>query len=77
MAKFITRPIGSKFRCNGVELEVVENTRGAEGYCGRLDCRCYFDDFCGTSEDSLLCRGTCSNFSRADGKDVYFKEVES
>lgn len=75
MSEIITRPIGSHFNCNGVELEVVENFYGPDGYCGRLTEPCYFDEVCYKSESEHLCRGCCSNYTRTDGKDVYFRRV--
>lgn len=77
MSEIITRPIGSHFKCNGVELVVVENTRGVDGYCGGEVFPCYFGDNCsGRDKDMLFCRGCCSDLTRTDGKDVYFREVE-
>lgn len=75
MSDYITRPIGSRFKYNDVELEVVENTIGPEGYCDRG--HCYFEEDCSTIDECFLCRGLCSNYSRSDGRDVYFKEVKS
>lgn len=79
MSEIITRPIGSHFNCDGVELVVVENTDGIEGYCGTEIEPCYFanrhgDGLC-TMENAIC--GCCYGFSRSDGKDVYFREVKS
>ena len=73
--EMLTRPIGTRFNCCGVVLEVVENTLGPDGFCGGENDHCYFDDGC--DKDMFECRGCCSNYTRSDGKDVYFKEVES
>lgn len=74
MAKFITRPIGSKFLCNGVELEVVNNTSYPKSLC----VGCYFDADCDTCTNKFReITGSCSGFSREDCADVYFKEVNS
>lgn len=75
MSQVHTRPIGSKFLCNGVELEVVENTCGPDGYCGGQNFECYFDGHCDNKD--FICRGTCSSYTRSDGKDVYFRRVKS
>lgn len=74
MSEIITRPIGSHFNCNGVELVVVENTLGIEGYCGPEEDPCFFAGCLCTWKE--IC-GSCSKLSRNDGRDVYFKEVKS
>lgn len=73
--KIITRAIGSRFLYDGVVIEVMENTRGPEGYCDGG--HCYFEGDCSAKAESFICRGTCSEFSRLDGRDVFFKEVKS
>lgn len=79
MSEIITRPIGSRIYCDGVELIVVENTSGIKGYCGTEVDPCYFanrngDGLC--AMDCSIC-GCCYSCSRSDGKDVYFREVKS
>lgn len=72
--KGFTRPIGTRFNCIGVELEVVENTQGPDGYC----IGCYFDGACHDCGNEVFgCRGCCSDYTRTDGKDVIFKVVKS
>lgn len=75
----ITRPIGSRFLCNGVLLEVVENTRGYDGWCGGKEDICYFSRKGGYGCDKVdyVGVGRCSSLDRSDGKDVYFREVKS
>lgn len=70
-----TRPVGSHFKCCGVELVVVENTHGPDGYCGGEEDPCYFEGGECTKCSDIL--GHCSNYIRDDCKDVYFKEVKS
>lgn len=70
MEDWITRPIGEKFDCNGVPLEVVEE--------GEVACEgCYFrhPQFC-CHCDIMAIIGLCSAIERDDEKDVIFKEVE-
>ena len=74
-----TRPIGSRFLCNDVLIEVVENTRGCDGWCGGIEEDCNFSrkgDY-GCNKVDFVGVGRCSSFDRSDGKDVYFKEVKS
>ena len=79
MSKTITRPIGSRLYCDGVELIVVENTAGVEGYCGTEVDPCYFANRHGDGVCTMDCSifGLCSSYARSDGKDVYFREVKS
>lgn len=67
MSNNLSRPIGSRFTYNGVELEVVENTHGSDGYCKG----CYFEEKCDSV--SFVIRGFCSNFTRTDCRDVIFR----
>ena len=73
MSVIITRPIGSRFKCNGVELEVVENLLGSDGFCEG----CYFDEVGCWNDEYLQIRGNCSYFVRDDCKDVCFRRVRS
>lgn len=78
MSNVITRPIGTRFNYNGVELEVVENTLAPDNFCGGESDPCYFWNECAKRNyDIVKCRGCCGDFTRTDGKDVYFKEVKS
>lgn len=74
MSKYITRPVGSHFNYEGIELVVVENTNGPDGYCGGEEDPCFFTDGFFCMKHSEVC-GHCSKYARDDYKDVYFKEV--
>ena len=71
MEDFITRPIGEKFDYEGDMLEVamMKNglCKGCYFYGGYINCK---------NREVRNTIGYCSPFSRNDGKNVIFKDVE-
>ena len=70
----MTRPIGERFRCDGVLLEVVEDTHEPPPCAG-----CYF----GEKKDNGLyplhnnpVTGNCSSSGRTDHREVIFKRIK-
>ena len=70
MESYKTRPIGEKFDCNGVRLEVIE-----EGDFACEGCYFHYTQFC-CDEDITDTLGPCTSSCRDDEKDVIFKKVE-
>lgn len=72
MSNIITRPIGSRFKCKGVEIEVVKNDDGPDG-CAES---CYFFKNGCWKEADLQSRGACVCYLRDDFTNVIFREVK-
>lgn len=68
MSEIRTRPVGERFDCDGMVLEVVEYDSNKEG-CGCWDCafygNCFYNEIA----------GSCRWHKRSDGTDVIFKKI--
>lgn len=65
----LTRPIGSTFYDKGKKMQVCERT--TEWLCSK---HCYYhDSLCGLS---MPIHGLCTQSTRSDKKNIYFKEVK-